>query len=133
MTTARKSRIHGKGCFADREFAVGEVVAFYEGEEINADEMQLRCSQGKAHFICWLSDTRFVDGSKSQNAIRYINHARSPNVSESIVGRGRNRKIVFRACRPINRGQEVTLFYGVEFDEALRNGVSRRALGEGRY
>jgi len=102
------SRIHGRGLFAVRAFALGEWVADYGGERIAKAESARRLAAHDNPFIFELDSSHDLDGDQPENAARFANHSCEPNC-EAIVASG---GIRLRARRAIAAGEELTFDYG---------------------
>ena len=95
----RRSEIHGQGVFAKRRIRRGERIGQYLARRTNRD--------GK--YVLWIEhgdDWKLYDG---YGRLRFLNHRRNPN-SEL-----RERDLF--ALTTIERGQEVTIHYGDEWDD----------------
>lgn len=96
-TVVRPSPIHGRGLFALRDFAKGEVV-----EEVTAT-------------IVWGEPrSRFAVQWRKQwynltNKSKYLNHSWEPNCVLDLS------KAVVKAIRPIHKGEELTIRYATPF------------------
>ncbi|SDR29774.1 hypothetical protein SAMN05443245_4370 [Paraburkholderia fungorum] len=112
----RRSPVHGKGVFAMRPLEAGERVFEYKGEITtwrNAVRRHRREGVAGHTFLFGLSDGRVIDGSRSGNSARWLNHACTPNC-ETIEDRGR---IFIHAIRPIVVGEELFIDYLLAIDE----------------
>ncbi len=114
----RDSAIEGRGVFARRRFAPGEVITAYapaqrrlemtEPEAIAAAETKLTLLSERAWVI--VPDTSVPGGW-------LCNHSCAPNAAIYSDREGR-----IQCTRPINPGQEVTIFYGwVTLNEPARD------------
>jgi len=57
-----------------------------------------------------------IDGSVRENVARYINHACKPNAESDV--RPRKRKVVIRAIKNIEPGEEINYDYGTDYFKA---------------
>ena len=109
----RRSRTHGRGLFARKSIAAGELILEYRGELITADEANARASSKEDDpfhtFFFGLSDGRLIDGSVHGNSARWINHSCEPNC-ESEEGEGR---VFIRALRALSPGEELCIDYAL--------------------
>ena len=100
----------GLGLFATTPIGRGETIVEYTGERIPtrlAQELDRR----RANKYLFEIDGRWtIDGSSRANVARYVNHACKPNAEAELV-RGR---MLFRACKRILPGEEITIDYGEE-------------------
>ncbi len=102
----RKSRIHGKGCFATQRFPRGRKIAEYAGERITDAEAERR-SHRRVLRICDVDGRYSIDGSRGGNGTHYINHSCAPNCYMKIL----YGHILFFALRDIAPGEEITADY----------------------
>jgi SET domain-containing protein len=104
--TIKRSRIHGKGCFATKPFAARKKIAEYAGERISNAEANRRAHR-KTLRICAINNRWSVDGSRGGNGTHYINHSCQPNAFMKIL----YKHILFIALRDIRAGEEITIDY----------------------
>jgi uncharacterized protein len=94
----KRSAIHGRGLFATRRFAPGELIGVYEGETTSVD----------GRHVLWVpKDDGTERGIRGRNELRFINHSTTPNcafLSDELT-----------AIAPIQPGQELTCHYGEEW------------------
>jgi SET domain-containing protein len=94
----KRSPIHGRGLFATRKFAPGELVGLYEGEISSKD----------GAYVLWVVQEDGTElGIEGRNALRFVNHSPTPNcefLGEELA-----------AIEPIEPGQELTCHYGEEW------------------
>jgi SET domain-containing protein len=113
----RKSGIHGKGVFALRAMAKGELVIEYTGELITWAEALRRHPHDPTDpnhtFYFHIDDEHVIDGGRTGNAARWINHACAPNCeADEVDGR-----VFVRTLRSIKPGTELFYDYGLVIDE----------------
>lgn len=114
----RRSGVHGKGVFAVRPLAKGEMIIEYTGELIGWDvalERHPHDPNDPHHtFYFSLGDGSVViDGKVGGNASRWINHSCAPNCrADEDDGR-----VFIRAKRDIAAGEELFYDYGLVIDE----------------
>src|SRR5262245_20990573 len=105
-TVVRRSRIVGRGLFADAAIAKGEVVCVKGGHLLCAAEFEkYRSVANEAELQ--IADDLFlapVSEAEFEGVMMFLNHSCEPNVG--IQGR-----IVFVAMRDIAAGEELTLDY----------------------
>jgi len=104
----KNSRIHGRGLFASRLLASGEIVAEYTGERLDKNESARRQAMNRAIFIFELDENYDLDGDSPGNHARFANHSCEPNC-EAVAAHGRVR---LRALRRIEPEEELTFDYG---------------------
>ncbi|WP_394791382.1 SET domain-containing protein [Rhodoferax sp.] len=113
----RRSGVHGKGVFALRDIAAGEVVAEYVGEIISWQEAQDRHphdpSQPNHTFYFHVDADRVIDANYGGNASRWINHACEPNCETD----EQDGRIFIVALQDIAAGEELNYDYGLMLEE----------------
>ena len=104
----RRSGIDGFGAFAAEPIPAHRKIGEIRGETISVAEARRRAA-GKARImIVEISDKKAIDASKSDDPMRFTNHACSPNARLTI----RDGRVEFYALRPIQPGEEITVNYG---------------------
>ncbi len=117
ILTIRKSRIHGRGCFAASVVARGQIITEYTGEPIDYAEAIRRNNKTSGDYSAYILEVRhdlFLDGARSGNPARFINHSCEPNCR---VRRWRGRAFIV-ARRRLAAGEELTIDYS--YRKALR-------------
>ncbi|MDB5731528.1 MAG: protein-lysine N-methyltransferase [Variovorax sp.] len=113
----RRSGVHGKGVFALRGIAEGELVMEYTGEVIDWEEALRRHPHDPAQpnhtFYFHIDDQHVIDGNVNGNSAKWINHSCEPNCRADEEG-GR---VFIRALRDIAAGEELNYDYGLVIDE----------------
>jgi len=101
----RQSSINGKGVFALKDIARGELVLAIDDARLVTDESPLDASKGELEYHCdYLADGKVVLMPFPE---RHINHSCDPNTYvKTLLGV----RYVF-ALRPIRAGEEVTYDY----------------------
>jgi len=102
----------GLGLFATASIAEDEFIVEYTGRRISHAEAKRREGRG-ARYIYEINSRWSIDGSPRSNVARYANHSCRPN-AESDVLKG---KVILRAIKPIEPGEEITYDYGEEYFE----------------
>jgi SET domain-containing protein len=101
-TVVKQSSVHGKGLFAARDFAAGEIV-----------EVMIGYIQGELEIPSKSKYSIMLRGGKRilvlTNKTRYINHSAQPNVRLSL------RKDCVIALKDIHSGEELTCRYDSVF------------------
>lgn len=89
------SVIHGKGLFASRPLANGELIGHYDGETVTKDGMH----------VLWVEDDdgEWI-GYRGTNHMRYMNHSDTPNAEMD--------GLQCFATQHIMAGEEITIDYG---------------------
>ena len=104
----RRSGIDGFGAFAADSIPAHRKIGEIRGETISVAEARRRAA-GKARImIVEISARKAIDASKSEDPMRFTNHACSPNARLTI----RDGRVEFYALRPIEPGEEITVNYG---------------------
>ena len=113
----RRSKIHGQGVFAVRDYRVGDAIGLYTGRRYPPDEHHADWDDQLTYLFA-LSDGSVIDGAQGGgNATRHINHACAPNV-EATERRAHNGELelIVRATRRIRAGDELFLDYALIID-----------------
>ncbi|MBI2356405.1 MAG: SET domain-containing protein [Candidatus Doudnabacteria bacterium] len=101
----KESNIEGKGVFANKNIAKGEIVLAIDDSRKVADDSPLRGELGESKSHCdWFPDGTVI---YMQEPERYINHSCDPN---SFVKTINGTRYVF-ALRPIAENEEITYDY----------------------
>jgi uncharacterized protein len=110
----RVGRAHtGLGLFATEEFKKRAFIIEYTGRLISNERAAYLDSRRANKYLFELNSRWTIDGSTRRNLARYVNHSCKPN-AEAELERGR---MVFRACKRIKPGDEITIDYGEEYLE----------------
>jgi len=117
----RQSGIHGKGVYAARLIKKGERIIEYKGERIDWPEALRRHphdpSQPNHTFYFALDDDYVIDGKKTGNSAKWINHSCDPNCEASLVEINGSLRVFVEALRSIKAGEELFYDYGLVIDE----------------
>jgi uncharacterized protein len=113
----RRSGVHGKGVFALRPIAAGEVIIEYTGEIISWPEALRRHPHDPKDpnhtFYFHIDEQHVIDAKVGGNASRWINHACAPNCeSDEVDGR-----VFIKALHDLQPGEELFYDYGLVIDE----------------
>jgi uncharacterized protein len=111
LVSARNSKIHGIGVFANRSIAAGQILARYDGKILGAEQVQRELAAGN-RYLLELPDGRVMDGSAGNEIGRLFNYSCDP--SARLEYREGAPWIV--SSRAIRKGEEITIDYG--FDPA---------------
>jgi SET domain-containing protein len=110
----RVGRSHtGLGLFATEEIKKRGFIIEYTGRLISTERAQYLDSRRANKYLFELNSRWTIDGSTRRNLARYVNHSCKPN-AEAELERGH---MVFRACKRIKSGDEITIDYGEEYLE----------------
>ncbi len=109
-----RSKIHGRGIYADQDIPPNRKVIEYGGQKISMGEAQQRRS---TPYLFVLNDHWMVDGAVGGSGAQLINHSCEPNLVTRIV----KGHILFMSLRPIRKGEELTVDYNYDdTDETMR-------------
>jgi hypothetical protein len=121
----RRSPIHGRGVFANRDLARGERVLEYRGERIDSAEAHRRYGDnhelGETYLFAvnahWL-----IDGNVGGSSARFVNHSCAPNCDAviwvDIDGDERRDRVYIETRRRVRRGEELSFDYALESSHA---------------
>jgi uncharacterized protein len=103
----------GLGLFATKPIKKGAKIVRYFGPLLD--------SRNKKHdidnkYLFELNGRWTIDGSVRKNVARYINHACRPNAESDVSAR--KRKVVIRAKKNIEPGEEINYDYGTDYFKA---------------
>jgi uncharacterized protein len=103
----------GLGLFATKPIKKGAKIVRYFGPLLD--------SRNKKHdienkYLFELNGRWTIDGSVRKNVARYINHACRPNAESDVSAR--KRKVVIRAIKNIEPGEEINYDYGTDYFKA---------------
>ncbi|PIN92816.1 hypothetical protein COU54_05370 [Candidatus Pacearchaeota archaeon CG10_big_fil_rev_8_21_14_0_10_31_24] len=98
-----KSKISGKGVFADRDLKKGELFCEMEGKLMTIPELLEKCDSGEEEegYPFQIDDLNYLD---LDDPYMYINHSCNPNLGI------KEEKILF-VLKDIKEGEEVTFDY----------------------
>jgi SET domain-containing protein len=101
----------GLGLFATKPIKKGAKIVRYLGRLLDSRNKNHKGIENKYLFEL---DARWtIDGSGRNNVARYINHACRPNAESDVMPR--KRKVVIRAVKDIEPGEEINYDYGTEY------------------
>jgi hypothetical protein len=103
----RDSPIAGRGVFARRRFAPGDVVVAYAPKQKRVDASSDEALAAAETKLTLLSGDQVIIPDTSVPGGWLCNHACEPNATLYASGEGR-----IQCTRPIAPGEEVTIFYG---------------------
>jgi SET domain-containing protein len=103
----------GLGLFATAAIRRGAFIVEYSGERIPTREARARERTSGARYMFEINSRWTVDGSPRSNIGRYANHSCRPNAESAV----RNGKVILRAIKAIEPGEEITYDYGPEYFE----------------
>jgi uncharacterized protein len=103
-----KSGIDGFGAFAAEVIPAHRKIGEIRGETISVSEARRRAAGQARIMIVEISTRKAIDASRSDDPMRFTNHACSPNARLTI----RDGRVEFYALRAIVPGEEITVNYG---------------------
>jgi SET domain-containing protein len=109
-----RSKIHGRGVYADQDIPPNRKVIEYTGEKITKKEARKR---RHTPYLFVLSHRWMLDGAVNGSGAELVNHSCAPNLVTRIF-KGR---IIYMSLRPIRKGEELTVDYNYDdTDETMR-------------
>ncbi|MBW3005125.1 SET domain-containing protein-lysine N-methyltransferase [Candidatus Woesearchaeota archaeon] len=108
----KKSKIHGRGIFAARDFKKGEIVIKYDTSNTLTKEEVDKLPEAEKRYVSYLGEDKYI---LHQPPARYVNHSCDANTySDNFADIAR---------RDIKKGEEITADYVAEkvpgFDKVL--------------
>jgi len=104
----------GLGLFATKPIKKGAKIVRYFGPLLDCRKKKHDAIENK--YLFELNDRWTIDGSVRKNIARYINHACKPNAESDVSAR--KRKVVIRAIKNIEPGEEINYDYGTDYFKA---------------
>jgi hypothetical protein len=104
----------GLGLFATRPIKKGAKIVRYFGPLLDCRKKKQDAIENK--YLFELNGRWTIDGSVRENVARYINHACKPNAESDVMPR--KRKVVIRAIKNIEPGEEINYDYGTDYFKA---------------
>ena len=104
----------GLGLFATKPIKKGTKIIRYFGPLLDSRKKKDDAIENK--YLFELSNRWTIDGSVRKNIARYINHACKPNAESDV--KPRKRKVVIRAIKNIEPGEEINYDYGTDYFKA---------------
>jgi uncharacterized protein len=104
----------GLGLFATRPIRKGAKIVRYFGPLLDSKKKKDDAIENK--YLFELNNRWTIDGSVRENVARYINHACRPNAESDVMPR--KRKVVIRAIKNIEPGEEINYDYGTDYFKA---------------
>src|ERR1700724_402513 len=101
----------GLGLFATKPIKKGAKIARYFGPLLDSKKKKDDAIENK--YLFELNGRWTIDGSVRENIARYINHACKPNAESDVMPR--KRKVVIRAIKNIEPGEEINYDYGTDY------------------
>jgi uncharacterized protein len=104
----------GLGLFATKPIKKGARIVRYFGPLLDSRKKKDDAIENK--YLFELNGRWTIDGSVRKNIARYINHACRPNAESDVSVR--KRKVVIRAIKKIEPGDEINYDYGTDYFKA---------------
>jgi hypothetical protein len=104
----------GLGLFATKPIKKGAKIVRYFGPLLDCKKKKHDAIENK--YLFELNNRWTIDGSVRKNIARYINHACKPNAESDVSAR--KRKVVIRAIKNIEPGDEINYDYGTDYFKA---------------
>ena len=104
----------GLGLFATKPIKKGTKIVRYFGPLLDSKKEKDDAIENK--YLFELTNRWTIDGSVRKNIARYINHACRPNAESDV--HPSKRKVVIRAIKNIEPGDEINYDYGTEYFKA---------------
>jgi uncharacterized protein len=104
----------GLGLFATKPIKKGDKIIRYFGPLLDCRKKKHDAIENK--YLFELNGRWTIDGSVRKNVARYINHACKPNAESDVSAR--KRKVVIRAIKNIEPGEEINYDYGTDYFKA---------------
>src|ERR1700755_3685114 len=101
----------GLGLFATKPIKKGTRIIRYFGPLLDSKKKKDDDIENK--YLFELTNRWTIDGSTRKNIARYINHACKPNAESDV--NARKRKVVIRAVKTIEPGEEINYDYGTDY------------------
>jgi uncharacterized protein len=104
----------GLGLFATKPIKKGAKIIRYFGPLLDSKKKKDDAIENK--YLFELNNRWTIDGSVRKNVARYINHACRPNAESDV--KPRKRKVIIRAIKDIEPGEEINYDYGTDYFKA---------------
>src|SRR5579872_6721083 len=104
----------GLGLFATKRIKKGTKIVRYFGPLLDSRKKKDDAIENK--YLFELNNRWTIDGSVRKNIARYINHACKLNAESDV--RPRKRKVIIRAIKNIEPGEEINYDYGTDYFKA---------------
>src|SRR3954471_15950455 len=104
----------GLGLFATKPIKKGTKIVRYFGPLLDSKKADDDAIENK--YLFELDKRWTIDGSVRENVARYINHSCKPNAESDV--KPRKKKIIIRAIKNIEPGEEINYDYGTDYFKA---------------
>ena len=118
LIEVRRSKVHGRGVFAQQHIPKGTRIVEYVGERVSHEEADRRYEDKDAddsHTFLFIVDSKTViDAGVDGNDARFFNHACNPNC-ESVI---EAKRVYIESMRDIEPGEEMTYDYQIQREDS---------------
>lgn len=101
----------GLGLFATKKIKKGAKIIRYMGPMLDSKNEKHDGIDNK--YLFEINNRWTIDGSTRKNVARYINHSCKPNAESDV--NTRKRKVIIRAIKAIEPGEEINYDYGTDY------------------
>src|SRR3954467_12927335 len=115
----------GLGLFATKQIKKGTKIVRYFGPLLDSRKKKHEAIENK--YLFELNGRWTIDGSVRENIARYVNHACKPNAESDV--NPRKRKVVIRAIKNIEPGEEINYDYGTDYFKAYLKPIGCKCAG----
>jgi uncharacterized protein len=105
----------GLGLFATQLIRKGEFIVQYKGRKLRNEVADALADRG-SKYLYEINNRWTIDGSNRRNVARYANHSCRPNAESDVT---RQKKIIIRAIKKIQPGDEITYDYGTDYFDLI--------------
>jgi hypothetical protein len=123
----------GKGLYANRDFAKGEVVAHYTGDIVPESYDDVDTGSHQSRYLLSLTRSTLIDAARTNTAPgRMVNDPRGSGKKQNVsfCCDQRNKTVTLKATRAIKKGAELLVSYGRAYWTAARSGLKAQAAGD---
>jgi hypothetical protein len=105
----------GLGLFATDLIRKGTLIVEYKGRRLRNEVADAMADRG-SKYLYEINGRWTIDGSSRRNVARYANHSCRPNAESDVT---RQKKVIIRAIKKIEPGQEITYDYGSDYFDLI--------------
>ncbi|MGZ3408873.1 MAG: SET domain-containing protein [Xanthobacteraceae bacterium] len=121
----------GLGLFATDLIRKGTLIVEYKGRRLRNEVADAMADRG-SKYLYEINNRWTIDGSSRRNVARYANHSCRPNAESDVT---RQKKVIIRATRNIQPGNEITYDYGSDYFDLIIKPIGckcEKCTGKGR-
>ncbi|MGZ5864303.1 MAG: SET domain-containing protein [Xanthobacteraceae bacterium] len=121
----------GLGLFATDLIRKGTLIVEYKGRRLRNEVADAMADRG-SKYLYEINNRWTIDGSSRRNVARYANHSCRPNAESDVT---RQKKVIIRATRNIQPGNEITYDYGSDYFDLIIKPIGckcEKCIGKGR-